>query len=95
MTSSLWQPFTLGSVELGLTTFEFNLLKVLAERAGRVLSREQLLDLVHGSADEAFDRSIDVHVSHLRAKLGDDARSPRWLLTVRGVGYMLAADRPA
>jgi DNA-binding response OmpR family regulator len=86
---------TLGSVELGLTTFEFNLLKVLAERAGRVLSREQLLDLVHGSADEAFDRSIDVHVSHLRAKLGDDARSPRWLLTVRGVGYMLAADRPA
>jgi DNA-binding response OmpR family regulator len=86
---------TLGSVELGLTTFEFNLLKVLAERAGRVLSREQLLDLVHGSSDEAFDRSIDVHVSHLRAKLGDDARSPRWLLTVRGVGYMLAAERPA
>jgi DNA-binding response OmpR family regulator len=85
----------LGSVELGLTTLEFHLLKVLAERAGRVLSREQLLDLVHGSADEAFDRSIDVHVSHLRAKLGDDARSPRWLITVRGVGYMLAADRPA
>ena len=85
---------TLGSVELGLTTFEFNLLKVLAERAGRVLSREQLLDLVHGSADEAFDRSIDVHVSHLRAKLGDDARSPRWLLTVRGVGYMLADTPP-
>ena len=85
----------MGSVELGLTTFEFNLLKVLAERAGRVLSREQLLDLVHGSADEAFDRSIDVHVSHLRAKLGDDARSPRWLLTVRGVGYMLAADHQA
>jgi len=86
---------TLGSVELGLTTYEFHLLKALAERAGRVLSREQLLDLVHGSAEEAFDRSIDVHVSHLRAKLGDDARSPRWLITVRGVGYMLAADRPA
>ena len=85
----------LGSVELGLTTLEFNLLRALAERAGRVLSREQLLDLVHGSSDEAFDRSIDVHVSHLRAKLGDDARSPRWLLTVRGVGYMLAADHQA
>ena len=58
--------------ELGLTTYEFTLLRILAERAGRVLGREQLIDLVRGSAEESFDRSIDVHVSHLRQKLGDD-----------------------
>ncbi len=81
---------TLDSAPLALTTFEFDLLAALAERAGRVLGREQLLDLVHGSADEAFDRSIDVHVSRLRQKLGDDPRAPRLLKTVRGVGYMFA-----
>jgi DNA-binding response OmpR family regulator len=80
---------TLAGTPLPLTTFEFALLRVLAERAGRVLSREQLLELLHGSADEAFDRSIDVHVSRLRQKLGDDPRSPRLLKTVRGVGYVL------
>jgi len=79
--------------ELGLTTYEFDLLRVLAERAGRVLSREQLVNLVRGSPDEAFDRSIDVHVSHLRKKLGDDPKSPRILKTVRGVGYLLATER--
>ncbi len=83
---------TLRGKELVLTTYEFDLLKVLAERAGRVLTREQLVDLVRGSADEAFDRSIDVHVSHLRKKLGDDPRSPRILKTVRGVGYLFATD---
>jgi DNA-binding response OmpR family regulator len=76
--------------ELALTTYEFDLLRALAERPGRVLSREQLLELLHGSADTAFDRSIDVHVSRLRAKLGDDPRSPRLLKTVRGAGYVLA-----
>ena len=55
-----------------------------------MLSREQLLDLAKGSADLSFDRSIDVHVSRLRAKLGDDSRNPKILKTVRGVGYMLA-----
>jgi len=77
---------------LPLTTYEFGLLRVLAERAGRVLSREQILQLVQGSADEAFDRSIDVHVSRLRHKLGDDPKSPRVLKTIRGVGYMLTPD---
>jgi len=77
--------------QLELTSYEFDLLRVLAERAGRVLSREQLLDLARGSADEAFDRSIDVHVSRLRQKLGDDARKPRWLKTVRGAGYLFSA----
>jgi DNA-binding response OmpR family regulator len=77
---------------LSLTTYEFDLLRVFAERPGRVLTREQLVDFVRGSADEAFDRSIDVHISHLRKKLGDDPKSPRILKTVRGVGYLFAAD---
>ena len=83
---------TLAGKALALTTFEFALLRVLAERAGRVLSRDQLLELLHGSADEAFDRSIDVHVSRLRSKLGDDPRNPHRLKTVRGVGYVLTPD---
>ncbi len=85
---------TLDGERLNLTTFEFALLRVLAERPGRVLGREQLLDLVRGNADEAFDRSIDVHVSRLRQKLGDDARDPRLLKTVRGVGYVLMQEEP-
>jgi DNA-binding response OmpR family regulator len=78
---------------LSLTTYEFALLRALAERAGRILSREQLLERVHGCADEAFDRSIDVHVSRLRQKLGDNSKNPRLLKTVRGVGYVLAPER--
>jgi DNA-binding response OmpR family regulator len=78
--------------QLELTTYEFSLLRVLCERAGRVLTREQIMELVQGSADNAFDRSIDVHVSRLRQKLGDDSRTPRFLKTVRGVGYMLAVE---
>ena len=81
---------TLRGVQLHLTTYEFSLLKALAERAGRVLSREQLVELVRGSPDEAFDRSIDVHVSRLRQKLGDDPRQPTLLKTVRGAGYVLS-----
>jgi DNA-binding response OmpR family regulator len=84
---------TLDGTALVLTTYEFMLLRALADRAGRVLSREQLVDLVRGSSEEAFDRSIDVHISHLRAKLGDDSRSPRLIKTVRGVGYMLAIEQ--
>jgi DNA-binding response OmpR family regulator len=82
---------TLGGKELPLTAYEFQLLHALAGRAGHVLSRERLLELVRGSAEEAFDRSIDVHISRLRAKLGDDPRRPRWLKTIRGAGYQLLA----
>jgi DNA-binding response OmpR family regulator len=78
--------------ELALTGYEFDLLRALAERAGRVLSREQLMELAKGSAEEAFDRSIDVHVSRLRQKLGDDPKRPGLIKTVRGAGYMLAGD---
>jgi DNA-binding response OmpR family regulator len=62
---------------------------VLAEHSGHVLSRERLLELAKGNADEAFDRSIDVRVSRLRQKLGDDSRNPRLLKTIRGSGYVL------
>ena len=72
-----------------LTSFEFELLSQLARAAGRVLSREQLLELLKGEEFDAFDRSIDVHISKLRAKLEDDPRSPRYIKTVRGVGYVL------
>ena len=78
--------------EIGLTGYEFSLLYALASRPGRVLSREQLIDLAGGNPEEAFDRSVDVHVSRLRHKLGDDPKSPRMLKTVRGAGYMLATE---
>jgi DNA-binding response OmpR family regulator len=83
---------TLEGRTLALTSHEFMLLRALAERAGRVLSREQLLYALRGNAEETFDRSIDVQISRLRQKLGDDSRNPRLLKTVRGVGYMLALD---
>ena len=78
--------------ELTLTSYEFALLRVLAEHAGRALSRERLLDLAKGGADEVFDRSIDVRISRLRHKLGDDSRQPKLLKTIRGSGYMLVGD---
>jgi DNA-binding response OmpR family regulator len=78
--------------ELSLTGYEFDLLRALAERAGRVLSREQLMELAKGSAEESFDRSIDVHVSRLRQKLGDDPKRPRLIKTVRGAGYLYAGE---
>jgi len=62
----------------------------LAEHAGRVLSRETLLDLVKGEQLEAFDRSIDVHVSRIRAAIEDDPKHPRRIITVRGAGYVFA-----
>ena len=78
--------------DVSLTGYEFAILKALAERAGRVLSREQLMEMAKGSAEESFDRSVDVHVSRLRQKLGDDPKHPRLIKTVRGAGYLLAAD---
>jgi len=83
---------TLDGREVVLTGHEFALLEALARRAGRVLSREQLLELAGGSAEDAFDRSIDVHVSRLRQKLGDDPKRPRLIKTIRGAGYLLAGE---
>jgi two-component system, OmpR family, response regulator CpxR len=79
---------TLAGRDLALTVIEFALLRELAHAAGRALSRETLLDRVRGRELDLFDRSIDVHVSHLRQKLGDDPQHPRFIRTVRSVGYM-------
>jgi two-component system phosphate regulon response regulator OmpR len=73
-----------------LTGFQFALLVALAENAGRVLSREVLMDLLKGEPLEAFDRSIDVHVSRLRAAIEEDPKKPRRIITVRGAGYVFA-----
>ena len=79
--------------ERALTGHQFRLLVALAERAGRVLSRDTLMELVKGEELEAFDRSIDVHVSRIRAAIEDDPKRPRRLLTVRGTGYVLARQQ--
>jgi DNA-binding response OmpR family regulator len=79
--------------EVVVTATEFGVLWSLSENAGRMVTREQLLD-ANGTSELVFDRSIDVHISRLRAKLGDDARRPQLLKTVRGIGYVLALDAP-
>jgi DNA-binding response OmpR family regulator len=76
-----------------LTGHQFALLVALAERAGRVLSRDALMDLTRGAALEDFDRSIDVHISRLRAAIEDDPKHPRRILTLRGAGYVFARDQ--
>jgi DNA-binding response OmpR family regulator len=79
--------------EKPLTGFQYTLLLALAERAGRVLSRDVLMDLTRGSALEEFDRSIDVHISRIRAAIEDDPKKPRRILTVRGAGYVFAREQ--
>ena len=78
---------------VAFTGAEFDILRALAERAGRVVSRDRLMELARGSEYGAFDRSVDVHISNIRKKLGDSARAPRWIRTVRGVGYQVVAAR--
>ncbi len=78
--------------DVELTGIEFDLLVALAERPGRVVSRETLLELAGRSDAHVGDRAVDVHVSHLRQKLGDDARTPKLIKTVRGVGYVLTRE---
>jgi DNA-binding response OmpR family regulator len=73
--------------EVELTTMEFELLKVLMQSRGRVLSRDTLLERLHGFDPGSFDRSVDMAISRLRSKLDDDSRSPRFIKTIRGVGY--------
>jgi two-component system phosphate regulon response regulator OmpR len=79
--------------ERPLTGYQFDLLVALAESAGRVLGRETLMERAGHAASEAFDRSIDVHVSRIRAAIEDDPRRPRRLLTVRGAGYVFARSQ--
>lgn len=73
-----------------MTAYQFDLLCALAERAGSVLSREALMDRLRGESLEAFDRSIDVHISRIRNAIEDDPKSPRRVITVRGAGYVFA-----
>ena len=83
----------LDAQEKPLTSLQFALLVALAENAGRVLSRDALMDLVKGERLEAFDRSIDVHVSRIRAAIEDDPKKPRRIITVRGAGYVFAKQQ--
>jgi DNA-binding response OmpR family regulator len=78
-----------------LTSHQFDLLVVLAQSPGRVLSRDQIMDALKGHPLEAFDRSIDVHISRIRAVIEDDPKSPRRVLTVRGAGYVFAKKQDA
>ncbi len=82
----------LNEKALNLTPIEYDLLASLAGAAGRVLTRDQLLDAVAGRSYEVFDRSIDVHISSLRRKLGEDPRNPRFIRTVRAVGYLFITE---
>jgi DNA-binding response OmpR family regulator len=76
-----------------LTPTEFTLLATLARQPGRIFTRSQLLDALHGVAFESYERAIDSHIKNLRRKLEPDPRQPRYVLTVYGVGYRLADDR--
>ena len=76
-----------------LTSYQFDLLVALAERAGRVLTRDQIMEAVRGRELEAFDRSIDVHMGRIRAAIEVDAKDPKRILTVRGVGYVFARQQ--
>jgi len=78
-----------------LTSHQFDLLVVLARSPGRVLSRDQIMDALKGHPLEAFDRSIDVHISRIRAVIEDDPKAPRRVLTVRGAGYLFARKQDA
>ena len=76
-----------------LTSYQFDLLVALAERAGRVLTRDQIMEAVRGRELEAFDRSIDVHIGRIRQAIEADVKHPRRILTVRGVGYVFARQQ--
>ncbi|HEY8708931.1 MAG TPA: response regulator transcription factor [Burkholderiaceae bacterium] len=84
---------TVGGQPSELTSYQFDLLIALAERAGRVLTRDQIMEAVRGRELEAFDRSIDVHMGRIRAAIEIDAKNPKRILTVRGVGYVFAKQQ--
>jgi two-component system phosphate regulon response regulator OmpR len=82
---------SVGGAERRLTGYQYDLLLALAERAGRVLTRDQIMQSLRGHDLDSFDRSIDVHISRIRAAIEHDPKQPRRILTVRGVGYVFAA----
>lgn len=84
---------TVANQGCDLTSYQFDLLVALAERAGRVLTRDQIMEAVRGRELEAFDRSIDVHMGRIRAAIEVDSKDPKRILTVRGVGYVFARQQ--
>ena len=82
-----------GEQAVDLTSYQFDLLLAMAQRAGRVLSRDQIMELVRGRELEAFDRSIDVHIGRIRQAIELDTKQPKRILTVRGVGYVFAKQQ--
>lgn len=84
---------SVGAQVCDLTSYQFDLLVALAERAGRVLTRDQIMEAVRGRELDAFDRSIDVHMGRIRAAIELDAKAPKRILTVRGVGYVFARQQ--
>ena len=84
---------TVGGHSCELTSYQFDLLVTLADRAGRVLTRDQIMEAVRGRELEAFDRSIDVHMGRIRAAIEADPKNPQRILTVRGVGYVFARQQ--
>ncbi|MBO9649597.1 MAG: response regulator transcription factor [Variovorax sp.] len=84
---------TVSGEPADLTSYQFDLLTAMAERAGRVLTRDQIMEAVRGRELEAFDRSIDVHMGRIRAAIEADAKNPKRILTVRGVGYVFAKQQ--
>jgi DNA-binding response OmpR family regulator len=84
---------TVQNASCDLTSYQFDLLVTLAERAGRVLTRDQIMEAVRGRELEAFDRSIDVHMGRIRAAIEADPKDPKRILTVRGVGYVFARQQ--
>ena len=84
---------TVAGKNCELTSYQFDLLAALAERAGRVLTRDQIMEAVRGRELDAFDRSIDVHMGRIRAAIETDPKTPKRILTVRGVGYVFARQQ--
>ena len=84
---------TLGDQAVELTSYQFDLLWAMAQRAGRVLSRDQIMELVRGRELDAFDRSIDVHIGRIRQAIEQDTKNPKRILTVRGIGYVFAKQQ--
>jgi len=84
---------TVASSPCELTSYQFDVLVTLAERAGRVLTRDQIMEAVRGRELDAFDRSIDVHMGRIRAAIETDPKNPKRILTVRGVGYVFARQQ--
>lgn len=83
---------TLRGEPVELTTTEFEILRTLVANAGRVIPRERLMELARGEDFAAFERAVDVHISHIRRKLGDDPKSPTFVKTIRGVGYSVPKE---